>query len=205
MTEFIIYCTTEKTASDPFIRRATAEYLHLPLTDWEILRGESGKPYHSDPHLPFFSLSHSGDYTVCAVGPAPCGVDVQVHSFHGKKREAETLLRLADRFFHPAEGSYLHSLSADAVPEAFFALWCAKESYGKLTARGLRGFSDFRANALPPPARVRELPLAAGVSLCLAAEGAFRCTVKWLNGAVPQSTTQTNKEDVSNDQSTHGK
>ncbi|MBQ2755695.1 MAG: 4'-phosphopantetheinyl transferase superfamily protein [Oscillospiraceae bacterium] len=101
-----------------------------------VARTELGKPYFTDPEGLFVSVSHSGDYFVCALGSCPVGVDVQTHSTHRRESEAEKterLVNIAKRFFHPRE---LPLLQEDAVSR-FFALWTAKESYVKLTGQGI--------------------------------------------------------------------
>ena len=71
-----------------------------------------------------FSLSHSGDYAVCAVNDAPVGVDIEVIG-----KEAENIAR---RFFAPEELEYIH----DA--ESFYHIWSLKESFMKITGLGMK-------------------------------------------------------------------
>lgn len=99
---------------------------------WQTGRAPGGKPYFIDqPHI-HFSISHSGDYWLCAMGPRPLGVDIQQH------RDG-ALSAIAQRFFHPEEIAYL----AQSPASAFFQVWAAKESYVKYTARGIQ--DDFGA------------------------------------------------------------
>ncbi len=170
MKNFTLYYTTEETASEPFIRRAVADHLGQDLRFAEIRRDPLGKPHFTDPALPCFSLSHSGMYTVCAVGPSPCGVDVQIHLFRGKKQESDYLLRLADRFFHPEEATHLRQCPVNEITETFFRIWTAKESYVKYTGRGLRDFSLFSVYAPNPKVITQTIPFGEGVSLCFTAE-----------------------------------
>ena len=88
-----------------------------------------GKPFfpsHPDLH---FSITHSGDWWLCAFSGQPVGLDLQIHRSYAAP---ETLSR---RFFHPREDAFL---ALDHY-RLFYDLWCAKESWVKYTGRG---FSD---------------------------------------------------------------
>lgn len=86
---------------------------------------EFGKPYF--PEKPPFSLSHSGDFVVLALGDQALGADVE------KLRRAD--FRLASRFFHPAEYAYLQRCSQ---PDAVFTqIWTYKEAFLKALGTGL--------------------------------------------------------------------
>ena len=54
-----------------------------------------------------FSLSHSGDMVICAVGDKPVGCDIE--------RSAQAREKVAERFFAPEEIEYLHSFSVDTL------------------------------------------------------------------------------------------
>lgn len=90
-----------------------------PVTD------EYGKPhlYGKEGEL-HFSLSHSGDYAVCAIADSPVGVDIE----QIKKND----LRIAERFFNPGELQYVN----DA--ESFYRIWTLKEGYLKAVGLGMR-------------------------------------------------------------------
>ncbi len=90
--------------------------------------GDEAREAGGRPYLPahpgfFFSLSHSSEIALCAAGPAPVGADVQ------KIRPISNAL--LTHFFTEAERAFCH----DA--ETAVRIWCARESYGKLTGRGL--------------------------------------------------------------------
>ena len=127
--------------TDEKIKLAVEKHLGKK-TDTVIARTERGKPYFTSPADLFVSVSHSGDYFVCALGSCPLGVDVQTHVARRKESEEEKIVRLkniAKRFFHPRE---LPLLEEDTVSR-FFALWTAKESYVKFTGQGIDdGFSQ---------------------------------------------------------------
>ena len=92
--------------------------------------GERGKPYLCDRDF-FFSLSHSGDYVICAISPREVGADIQRMRTKGEQR-------LADRFFSAAERALLQScVDQNQRQELFFRLWTRKEAYGKMTGEGI--------------------------------------------------------------------
>lgn len=101
----------------------------------DIKRTERGKPYF--PHLDLgVSVSHSEDLAVCAVSSVPVGVDIQHHRGLPNETEADTkqrLIKLARRFFHTDEGSFVEE---DPL-NRFFSMWTAKESYVKYTGTGI--------------------------------------------------------------------
>lgn len=70
----------------------------------------NGKPYTVDNPF-FFSLSHSGNYAVCAISSEPIGVDIE--------QEKEINEKIKQRF-------------AKNIVE-----WTKKEAKGKLTGKGL--------------------------------------------------------------------
>lgn len=89
--------------------------------------GDKGKPFVEGI---CFSLSHSGDMVICAVGDKPVGCDIE--------RTAQARKKVAERFFAPEEIEYLHSFSGDTLDREFFRLWTMKESYIKMTGEGLK-------------------------------------------------------------------
>ena len=94
--------------------------------------GEFGKPYLADFPDFHFSISHSGSYAVCAVSEdGEVGVDIQ------KIKKAS--VNLAKRFFTQAEHHQLALLPEGNEQDQLFAiLWTMKESYLKLTGKGMQ-------------------------------------------------------------------
>ena len=90
---------------------------------------DGGKPYLvSEPGI-HFSLSHSGDWEVCALSDHPVGVDIE--RCEPGRRD------IASRFFHREEVRYLNTVLPSARYDAFYKLWTLKESFVKSTGRGL--------------------------------------------------------------------
>ena len=86
----------------------------------------------------YLSISHSVNVCAVAASDIPVGLDIELTT-----RNADRLLKLAERFFSPDEFEYVK-----AMPEQrFYEIWCKKESYVKYTGEGFRrkfpGFSVF--------------------------------------------------------------
>lgn len=89
-----------------------------------------GKPKIVDFPL-HFSLSHSGDYVLCAVSDREVGADIQ-------KLQSIDFPKLASRFFAKVEYKALEECDSEAEQQKlFFRLWTKKEAYGKLTGQGV--------------------------------------------------------------------
>lgn len=104
--------------------------------------GEQGKPYLKDYPELYFNLSHSGEYVALAVSDREVGIDVQE-----KRSVKENMAKrvLAQQEYEQyqvlreqgAESFQVQEKVADMAQDWFFRCWCAKESYGKLTGKGL--------------------------------------------------------------------
>ncbi|MDO4293500.1 MAG: 4'-phosphopantetheinyl transferase superfamily protein [Eubacteriales bacterium] len=106
--------------------------------DCLVWYGESGQPcleIKKGRRPVWLSLSHSGDYAVCAFAFCPVGVDLQ--------QERPVRSGLLRHFLAPGEGT--EGLEID--PGRFFRLWTVKESAMKLTGRGMAlGFDRVRVD-----------------------------------------------------------
>ena len=95
----------------------------------EFSYGAQKKPYLRDSDV-FFSLSHSGDYVLCALASCEVGCDIE--------KIVPVALKLAKRFFF--RGEY-EDIAAQTTPEArnerFFRYWTLKESFMKATGQGM--------------------------------------------------------------------
>ncbi len=125
---------------DDFVKKAVAAYLYEKgdsdyerAFDFEIKRGEHGKPYFDAADAPHFSVSDSGQLWVCAVSDQEVGIDIE----EVKKKEYEDL---AKRFFTEEEAEFVRLWGTDG----FFLVWTRKEAYVKYKGTGLReGLSNF--------------------------------------------------------------
>lgn len=96
--------------------------------------GENGKLYLPEVDDFFFSLSHSGKYAACVISDVPVGVDIQ--------QKRETKANIARRFFQNAEVEMIEKQSKENQADLFFRYWTGKESYLKLTGKGILGGLD---------------------------------------------------------------
>lgn len=136
--------------------------------------GPWGKPFFSQmPHV-HFSVTHSGNWWLCAFSSQPLGLDLQIHQTYTAP------YKLSHRFFHPREDAFL----AENCYCDFFDLWCAKESWVKYTGHGFfydpATFSvvssDHRFPVLDG-VQFRLIPFAPEYSLCLCAQNMGRVTL----------------------------
>jgi len=143
---------------------AAANAMSLP-PDLSYTKDTLGKPYFAVVPELHFSLSHSGDYWLCAFATFTLGLDLQKH-------ESCRMDALAKRFFHTLEYQYLE----DAGYGDFFAIWTAKESYVKYTGQGIDddfgNFSVIGKNGISSEldgAQLRFLPFYPGYTVCICA------------------------------------
>ncbi len=106
-------------------------------SDYEFTYNENGKPL-----LPFcyFSISHSGNYAVCAVSDNPVGVDTEVIR--------DIPFRNDYRLFTLEEVIYVNA-SEKEHNLRFFEVWTKKEAYIK--AKGLKLADGSGVNVLNSP------------------------------------------------------
>lgn len=98
--------------------------------DMEYDFGRQGKPCFRHYPALHFSISHAGGYAVCSIGPKENGNDIErIRS--GKER-------VAKRFFTQEEISWIQEApSLKEQEERIFRIWTMKESFLKVTGRGM--------------------------------------------------------------------
>jgi 4'-phosphopantetheinyl transferase len=115
--------------------------------------GAGGKPRIDDDAIPLaFNLSHSrGHIAVAVTSGAAVGVDIE------SGRGARDVMRLARRYFAPAEVAALEALPAGERADLFYAYWTLKEAWIK--ARGGGVWQDIASVAfdLGHPEQIRVL------------------------------------------------
>ena len=80
-----------------------------------------------------FNLSHSGELALVAVAAGRrVGIDVE------RLRPKRNPLRVADRYFSPAEVAALSAVAPDQQPSEFLRYWTAKEALAKGLGLGLQ-------------------------------------------------------------------
>ncbi len=136
----------------------------LPL---EYIYKGAGKPYFKDyPY--YFSLSHSGDYVLCAISDEEIGADIQ----EMKPCDAE---RIATRFFTEEEKEKLRKCREEGEKlDCFYEIWSCKEAYGKMTGEGVGkalgvniSQSAGRHTGQPDGPLVRQLPAPEGYKIAV--------------------------------------
>ena len=137
---------TESALSQKLTAAALGIYLGRVPSEEELageLRTPGRKPCF--PAYPDFcyNISHSAGVAVCAVSDHPVGIDLQMIP-----ENPRNAMRIAKRFFSGEEQDALSALSDRGEQEALCCLFCrywtARESYIKLTGKGLtESFSSY--------------------------------------------------------------
>lgn len=130
---------------------------------------KSSKPYIiCDLSKPLhFSLSHSGNIALAAISDSPIGADVEeIGNFNPD---------ICKRFFTKKErDSIMRQCDEESRKEMFFRIWTLKESYVKMTGKGISGFSQ--CEFVPD----KELSVCADMPGCVFGEfdlGSYRAAV----------------------------
>lgn len=110
-------------AADALARKTISEFCGIQPDKILFGTGEKGKPYAKNLSV-YFSISHSGDYAVCAVSKNEIGIDVE------KIRKVHP--RAAEKICNTNEIGY-----ANSSQKAFFEVWTLKEAYFKCIGTGL--------------------------------------------------------------------
>jgi 4'-phosphopantetheinyl transferase len=122
--------------SHAIVRRILAAYAGaVDAADLVFRRGWHGKPRLVGPAAAsrlHFSLSHSGDYCILAVGLGqPLGIDLE------RLHDVPNALEIARRNFTATETRMLAGLRGGTCCDAFFALWTRKEAVSKAMGASL--------------------------------------------------------------------
>jgi 4'-phosphopantetheinyl transferase len=134
------------------VRTVLSRYADVAPGQWRFKTVGHGKPIVDPAHgVPLrFNLSHTRGMAVCGVTVAgSLGVDVE---FLGRQRSD---LKLARRYFAPAESDTLVGLAPEEMHRRFLDYWTLKESYIKAIGAGLSLPLDsfaFRLSREQPPA-----------------------------------------------------
>ncbi len=120
------------------------EQAGIPAGQQRFTKNPWGKPLLEGRETPQFSLSHAGNWAVCAVSDCPVGVDAEL---------PRCTLEIARRRFHPQEAQWLAQLPTLCQPEALNRMWTAKEAFVKALGRGLTvPLDSFRVTLTPEEA-----------------------------------------------------
>ena len=103
---------------------------HLGITsDDQLVRGEHGAPSLKDSSR-FFSISHSGPFTVLAVSDAPVGVDIEL------EESKQNYQRIARRFFSPDFQAIIEEAPEERKHTVFLECWTKLEAALKADGTG---------------------------------------------------------------------
>ena len=119
------------------LRAILGLYLRVHPGHLRFSANSYGKPVLAGVHRSSalrFNVSHSGDLALLAVG---CAREVGVDLERLRPGRAGERMRLAERFFSPAEAAGLRALPEDERDDAFLVCWTRKEAYIKAVGRGL--------------------------------------------------------------------
>ena len=159
-----------------FLLQQTLASAGIPISDQVFTKNEWGKPRLVSNAVDF-SLSHAGNFCVCALDSSPLGVDVELPRIS---------MAVAARCFHPDEAAFLQTLPEEAQKDALLRLWTAKESYLKYTGEGLSGLTAVctvsQGCVFPsvPGVHLQLLPLFAGYSVCVCTAAPAKIAVRSL-------------------------
>ena len=119
------------------LREILAAELRVPPASVRLLVGDHGRPRLDPDAHPAdldFNLSHSGELALVAVAREGTRVGVDVE----RLRPGRNPLRVADRYFSPAEVQAVKAVAPDAQPHEFLRYWTAKEALAKGLGLGLK-------------------------------------------------------------------
>lgn len=117
-----------RSAGAGWLLQYALEQAGIPAGEQRLVRTPLGKPVlegHAHLHV---SLSHSGDWAVCAVSHLPVGVDVE---------SPRCTMEIGRRFFRPDEMAGLDQLPEAERRDRLNRLWTAKEAFVKAMGGGL--------------------------------------------------------------------
>jgi len=117
-------------------KKGISEMLNIPVYDIDIMKNEKGKPFAYKNGLiiqgVYFSISHSGNYALCALSDRLIGADIE------KLKPVKKYV--SEKFCTEKEAVYLDGAQNEAeYTKRFFALWTLKESYLKALGTGFSG------------------------------------------------------------------
>lgn len=122
-------------AAGLLLQETVERELGLKAPELQIGVGQQGKPYIMGCEHFQYNLSHSGEYVVLAYGAERLGIDIE------QIRDKD--LAVARRCFTEREYAYVvhgdekSDEEQEDVQTRFFRIWTMKESYLKLTGKGI--------------------------------------------------------------------
>ena len=124
MADIHVFFRKSKNREDVYKLLACAVESIFGIQMPKVVKDENGKPYFPERPDIHFSLSHSGEYVMCAVSDSPVGADIQKNQKISEKMQK--------RVFTENELECASALS----------LWCLKESFIKLKGKTDRPYNE---------------------------------------------------------------
>lgn len=112
------------------LRQWLGARIGMPPARLTFAVGEHGKPRLAGASLSF-SLSHSGEHWLLAIGRVEVGADIECMRRGIDERD------IARTLFAPAELAALDALPEPDASRAFFDVWARKEAFVKALGKGL--------------------------------------------------------------------
>lgn len=126
-----------------YLLRMALEKEGYAYDDLSFSKSENGKPLLESQPAVFFSLSHSGEYAVCAISDREIGVDIESRQKRLFEEDKENMLQaVVEKSLSKKEKSIYFQCEPSEQPALFLQYWTRKESYSKALGKGL-GF-DFK-------------------------------------------------------------
>ncbi len=121
----------EKLLSQKLRVKALLKIIDPPFT---IYKDKNGKPFVKADIKIGISISHSENVTAVIVAPfEKIGIDLEkIKDFYPEK--------ISERFFKKSEKESIKN------SEDFYKIWCKKESYVKMTGKGIFQMTSFNSN-----------------------------------------------------------
>lgn len=114
---------------DLVVRYVLYSIYKLQMQDIEFIYNDYGKPMLKAYTNIDFSISHSGEWVLCAFDDSPIGIDVEVIGNNDYD--------IVKRYFHKKEWEEFIKKDEPEKNQFFYVLWTAKESYIKMVGKGM--------------------------------------------------------------------
>ncbi|GAC1325530.1 MAG: hypothetical protein NVSMB25_24090 [Thermoleophilaceae bacterium] len=132
------------------LRLILGERLSSDPAELEFVRGANGKPALSPGAGLGFNVAHSGELALVALAAGgEVGIDIE------RIQPRRDPMRVARRYFSPAECAAIEAVDGADRLDAFYRHWVAKEAYVKATGEGIAATLSAFTVELGPSASIR--------------------------------------------------
>lgn len=139
--EYVLSLKNEKDrkltiAGEMLAKKAIAQMYKTAYRNVIIKKEQSGKPVAENFDINL-SISHSGDFAVCALDTKPIGIDIE--------KIRDVTLKTASRFCNKEELDYIFAPEGDSILR-FFRVWTAKEAEFKRSGENFKKIDTLSIN-----------------------------------------------------------